>query len=558
MKTNNSENKIKNIKKDIKNLNFPESLSSINLKSTSNLLKSLRTKRILPPISPKKKNIIENQSNSYLYNFITNISNNIQIETDKTILDSSKYIMKYKSKNNMKNYFSTNNINNHININNNNIDNFNNDNFKNKRKLNFPASFKTKTNSETKNLLSNCISSPFLTDIKLKPKELTTNEKENKIKNNINFENTLSSISVSKNISNEKINYLNKFYYRIRTYQPHINLNWKEKLNLKGFKNNNLYNNKLYESIEYQYKIINDNINLLFDNINYYKLKIIPHLNYINMFKSLSKKNQINYNKSLEECIGIFYLIPQLLLLEFYKFIEKFNNIHLPNKNKFKEKFIFNELECLFYNNKLLKETTDFFRSCFDVYSTLIKNVDKMELSLKNFCNLITLLEKGRFNISNIITISENGIERYENDLKVIKKVFKKDKDYFNIITKINNDSNNDIQSESFSDKLNNQFLFKKNKEKQRIFRIKNALKNKYDDDDNELNINNIKKVNFTNNNKNNENKNDIENNKFKFKSILNNKLITNLMKYCKKDVKEDIENRRIYNEMEENNIFNY
>ena len=558
MKTNNSENRIKNIKKDIKNLNFPESLSSINLKSTSNLLKSLRTKRILPPISPKRKNIIENQSNSYLYNFITNISNNIQIETDKTILDSSKYIMKYKSKNNMKNYFSTNNINNHNNINDNNIDNFNNNNFKNKRKLNFPASFKTKTNSETKKLLSNCISSPFLTDIKLKPKELTTNEKENKIKNNINFENTLSSISVSKNISNEKINYLNKFYYRIRTYQPHINLNWKEKLNLKGFKNNNLYNNKLYESIEYQYKIINDNINLLFDNINYYKLKIIPHLNYINMFKSLSKKNQINYNKSLEECIGIFYLIPQLLLLEFYKFIEKFNNIHLPNKNKFKEKFIFNELECLFYNNKLLKETSDFFRSCFEVYSTLIKNVDKMELSLKNFCNLITLLEKGRFNISNIITISENGIERYENDLKVIKKVFKKDKDYFNIITKINNDSNNDIQSESFSDKLNNQFLFKKNKEKQRIFRIKNALKNKYDDDDNELNINNIKKVNFTNNNKNNENKNDIENNKYKFKSILNNKLITNLMKYCKKDVKEDIENRRIYNEMEENNIFNY
>ena len=558
MKTNNSENRIKNIKKDIKNLNFPESLSSINLKSTSNLLKSLRTKRILPPISPKRKNIIENQSNSYLYNFITNISNNIQIETDKTILDSSKYIMKYKSKNNMKNYFSTNNINNHNNINDNNIDNFNNNNFKNKRKLNFPASFKTKTNSETKNLLSNCISSPFLTDIKLKPKELTTNEKENKIKNNINFENTLSSISVSKNISNEKINYLNKFYYRIRTYQPHINLNWKEKLNLKGFKNNNLYNNKLYESIEYQYKIINDNINLLFDNINYYKLKIIPHLNYINMFKSLSKKNQINYNKSLEECIGIFYLIPQLLLLEFYKFIEKFNNIHLPNKNKFKEKFIFNELECLFYNNKLLKETSDFFRNCFEVYSTLIKNVDKMELSLKNFCNLITLLEKGRFNISNIITISENGIERYENDLKVIKKVFKKDKDYLNIITKINNDSNNDKHSESFSDKLNNQFLFKKNKEKQRIFRIKNALKNKYDDDDNELNINNIKKVNFTNNNKNNENKNDIENNKFKFKSILNNKLITNLMKYCKKDVKEDIENRRIYNEMEENNIFNY
>ncbi len=518
MKTNNSENNIKN--NNIKNLNFPESLSSINLKSNSNLLNSLRTNEILPKISPKIKNIFENKSNSYLFNFITNVSNNIRIETEKTILDSNKFILNNKSKKNIKNYFTNNNINNHF-------DNKNFENLKNKRKINL-NSFKT---NETKNLLSNCVSSPFLTDIK---KTSKSKEKENNL-----IEKTLSSISVSKNIPKEKINYLNKFYYRIRSYQPHINLNWKEKLNLKGLKNNNL-KNKLYESIEYQYKIIKDNINLLFDNINYYKLKIIPHLNYINMFKSLSKKNQINYNKSLEEFIGIFYLIPQLLLVEFYKFIENFNNIHLPNKNKFKEKIIFNELECLFYNNKLLKETSDFFKSCFDVYSTLVDNVDKMELNLKTFYNLITLLEKCRFNISNIISISENGIENYENDLKIIKKVFKKDKNYF-----IND------ENENFSDKINNQFLFKNNKEKQRIFRIKNALKNKYDDDHYELKIN---KKNYLNN-KNNEN--EIKNNKFKFKSILNKKLITNLMKYCKNDIKEEIENRRIYQEMKENNIFN-
>ena len=517
MKTNNSENNIKN--NNIKKLNFPENLSSNYNKSNRNLLNSLRSNKILPPISPKRKNIFENKSNSYLFNFITNISNNIRIETEKTILDSNKFILNNnKSKTNIKNYFTNNNINHPFDINNNN----NNINLKNKRK-----NFTFKTNS--KNLLSNCVSSPFLTDIK---KSQNSKEKEN---NNL-IEKTLSSISVSKEFSNEKINYYNKFYYRIRSYQPHINLNWKEKLNLKGLKNNNLYKNKLYESIEYQYKIINDNINLLFDNINYYNLKIIPHLNYINMFKSLSKKNQINYNKSLEEFIGIFYLIPQLLLVEFYKFIENFNNIHLPNKNKFKEKFIFNELECLFYNNKLLKETSDFFKSCFDVYSTLVDNVDKMELNLKTFYNLITLLEKGRFNISNIISISENGIERYENDLKIIKKVFKKDENEIN---------------ENFSDKINNQFIFKQNKEKQRIFRIKNALKNKYDDDHYELKIN--KKNGFGN--KNNENEND--NNKFKFKSILNKKLITNLMKYCKNDLKEEIENRRIYQEMKENNIFN-
>lgn len=40
------------------------------------------------------------------------------------------------------------------------------------------------------------------------------------------------------------------------------------------------------------------------------------------MFKSLTKKNQIDYNKSLEESIGIFYLVPQLLLLNFINLLK--------------------------------------------------------------------------------------------------------------------------------------------------------------------------------------------------------------------------------------------
>ena len=205
MKTNNSENNIKN--NNIKNLNFPESLSSINLKSNSNLLNSLRTNEILPKISPKIKNIFENKSNSYLFNFITNVSNNIRIETEKTILDSNKFILNNKSKKNIKNYFTNNNINNHF-------DNKNFENLKNKRKINL-NSFKT---NETKNLLSNCVSSPFLTDIK---KTSKSKEKENNL-----IEKTLSSISVSKNIPKEKINYLNKLILKIN-YMNQLNINIK-------------------------------------------------------------------------------------------------------------------------------------------------------------------------------------------------------------------------------------------------------------------------------------------------------------------------------------------
>jgi hypothetical protein len=187
---------------------------------------------------------------------------------------------------------------------------------------------------------------------------------------------------------------LNK-YRRIRNYQPKIDENWKYKIGL-SLSPQNYYSGFTMKNIEIQSKIIHDQIRLLIDNITYYKLNIITKDNYIEAFKTMSLYFQVKINKCLEETCGILLLLPQLLFLEFYRFIKKFKNINVPDNNKFNEQYIFDEVECLFYNNNLLSEVSDFFKNCFQVYSSLVKEVEELILKPKNFENLITIIEKAR------------------------------------------------------------------------------------------------------------------------------------------------------------------
>ena len=67
-------------------------------------------------------------------------------------------------------------------------------------------------------------------------------------------------------------------------------------------------------------------------------MNITTKQNYIESFKSLSLISKINYNKALEETIGIILLLPQLILLDFYNLIKKFENISIPKQKKFEKK----------------------------------------------------------------------------------------------------------------------------------------------------------------------------------------------------------------------------
>ena len=340
-------------------------------------------------------------------------------------------------------------------------------------------------------------------------------------KKNINNADNLSSLSIDHKIKENQMKSLISKFRRTRIYQPIISENWKFKNGLRITIGNDKTSILVFKNdVEYQYKIINDEFKLLEDNYSFYKSRIIIKNNYYDSFKAMPLISKIKYNKFLEETIGILYILPQLLLVEFYKLIKNYSSVNIPNPDLFKEKYVFDEVKNLKYNNSLLIKVYDFFKSCYEVYGTLIKEVNDMYLKSNEFLNVINCLEKARYNLSYVSTSSENAIKKYYSDMKFIQKIIN-DKEV--------------SRSIDVTEKMRNQFGFKKNEEKQRKLRIETALYNKNDKDDyNE----DARKQNIT---------------EKRFNSFVESKLITGLMKHFTKDVKNEITTQRINKEIDGN-----
>ena len=341
-------------------------------------------------------------------------------------------------------------------------------------------------------------------------------------KKEITFNNidNLSSLTLDHRVKQGHLNALMNKFRRIRTYQPVISENWKFNNGLRvtiGKQKMNAL--PIKDDVEYQYKLINDEYKLLEDNFTYYKSTVIINEDYYKSFKAMPLMSKINYNKMLEEAIGILYILPQMLLAEFYNLIKNYSNVSIPKADLFKEKYVFDEVQSLSYNNSLLIKVFDFFKACYEVYGTLIKEVNDMSLNLNSFSNIINCLEKARFNLSYLATSSKNALKNYNNDLKYIQKM---------------SNDNKVFESIDVTEKMRSQFAFKKNDEKQRKLRIEAALENKYDND---------KYFEEKRRRDNSEDK--------KFVSFIDSKLIDGLMKHFTKKVRNEITTHKINKEID-------
>ena len=359
----------------------------------------------------------------------------------------------------------------------------------------------------------------FITDNNINVITSSNKEKENDSENNDNNSNLETNQNRINTISYEyKKPKIKNNYSRLRTYQPIISENWKYRNGLRlSLGTDKINSSPVQNDIEYQYKIINDEYKLLEDNYNFYTTRVIRKANYYDAFSSSSLMSKINYNKALEETIGILYILPQLLLLEFYKLIKNYSGVKVPNKKLLKEKIINDEDKNLSYNNTLLISIYDFFKSCYEVYQTLIKEVNDMTLKYNAFTNVINCFQKARFNLSFISSSSENALINYNTDLKFIQKVTKE---------------RSTTLSVDLTEKMRNQFDFKKNAEKQRKIRIENALGNRYSND-------------------NDEKRRRYKSNKKDFISFMDSKLINSLMKHFTGKVRNEISTERINKEID-------
>ena len=248
---------------------FNLKIKKIHLKKLSSSKYSIQ--KILPPITSKRKKEMEEQPSSVITKFIENLSYEFIKKTDESIKISEK---------------------------------------------NFKGN-KTEQTIENEETI-----------------EKTEDNKE-EIKRILNKSNTIHPKSLKEKITKNENLFLSKLYRRIRTYQPHIDGNWKSKIGLNNNSSNKTYILKFISNkkdIESQVKILNDQIRILDSNISYFKLNILPKNNFLEAFKSLSIKTQVSINKNLEETCGILVLLPQILLANFYHFIEKMKDINIPDK----------------------------------------------------------------------------------------------------------------------------------------------------------------------------------------------------------------------------------
>ena len=143
---------------------------------------------------------------------------------------------------------------------------------------------------------------------------------------------SLSSLTLDHGVREGHLNVLMTKFRRIRTYQPVISENWKFNNGLRvtiGKQKMNAL--PIKDDVEYQFKIINDEYKLLEDNYIYYKSKVITSDDFYRSFRTMPLISKINFNKMLEESIGILYILPQMLLLEFYKLIKNYSSVNIPN-----------------------------------------------------------------------------------------------------------------------------------------------------------------------------------------------------------------------------------
>ena len=296
----------------------------------------------------------------------------------------------------------------------------------------------------------------------------------------------------------------------------------------------------IYNSdIEFQSKIFNEQFELLKENINQYK-SFINNNNFIIIFKSIPLNSKIKFNKSLEEICGILNKLPKILLGKHYNLMKVLTKIEVPKKNKFNSRIVNDEVINVINNNNLLFEVLNYFSKSFEFYLLIImeKEGKKIFLNKKEYFELLSDLNKARYNILYLINSFKNAEKNYRKDLSTINQIIKNDKifekdlnmdelyDSINLSENLNNNKNYDV-----IDRIKDQLIFKRGEEQEKRHKINRVLGSK----DARPISNYLGKI--------------VNNKKNEYKSIFDNKYFDKILLYCNKDIRYDIITQKINNE---------
>ena len=454
----------------------------------------------------------------------------------------------------------------------NSLENSKNDIKKNLTKINNTFS---KTNYNKKSKINNNTNNNSLISEQSQKSISIKSKKENKNK----FENKILKTKYSSQLLK-----INKEYQRKRNFKQYIDekkfldKNYNSKIGI--IKSNIEYNDLLSSNINFQSRVIRDELCLLNEDIQYYRITFIGNNDLYSSFKNMEIKKQVKFNKILEESCTLLHYIPKIILKEYYKSTDKFIAIEDPSRELFAKKLVYNELETFQDNLQYLYKISNFVKCCGEVYSQLVEQVkDEMAISSKNFLILIEILKRIRFYIINLTNNCKNILMNYCFDKYIIinkckRAIINKNIDISKIKIYTNNTLknfisknyklkkklrmknsptifiDNETKKEKDNDDKNNELkgIKKLNKEFEEADKKKdisksygkteNYLKDKIARIKKALELNNIYDKNIINTEKDKliENKNDI-----KPMACINSNLMEKMLKYINKDIREKI-----------------
>ena len=243
-------------------------------------------------------------------------------------------------------------------------------------------------------------------------------------------ENNLENKILKTKYSSQLIKF-DKNYKRKRNFRKYIDekkfldKEWNKKIGIT--KSNIYYNNLLLNDLIFQSRTIKDELCLLSDDIQYYRLSFLGNDDLFSSFKNLPIKKQVKINQILEETCALLHYVPKIILKEYYYSTDKFIAIEDPSKEMFSKKIICNELETFQENLKYLYKISNFVKCCGEVYLQLISQVEgEMAITSQNFLILREVLKRIRFYIIDLTNFSKNILMNYCFDKYVIINKFKR------------------------------------------------------------------------------------------------------------------------------------
>ena len=293
----------------------------------------------------------------------------------------------------------------------------------------------------------------------------------------------------------------------------------------KFFMINNLTGNKTYiKEKKMQFTDIFNKINLVLDNIDYFKRYYMYKDNFYSAFDNMENRKKAEFNLVLEEiCVLLIQVVPKLLK-KFYENLDILLYVTVPNIGQEMEKEPENEKECLNLNFLFFNTVSFYFLGCVEILKEIQKRIEYFKYTYSEYNLINKYLNLVRYDSSKINSIANIHISKTVKDKEILEKL------EIGLGIKEKKETFNDDILERFHKRLQNQKILY---DSTKINRINSAL-NLSNNSFNRKKFGSFKKTG----------KNILE--KKDIKSLLNNPLVTNMMKYFKNNIKSQILSQQV------------